>query len=481
MRVLENYEPKRVLYYFEEIAGIPHGSGNLKQISDYLVSVADKLGLPCRQDDTLTVTITKPGSKGRENEEPVILQGHMDMVAVRAHGSTKDMTKEGLELMVDGDLLSAKDTTLGADDGIAVAYGLALLEADDLSHPPLEVIFTTDEETGMYGAIGYDASELKGHRMINLDSEEEGVFIVSCAGGTGVIASFEEEREAMDGTEIEIECSRFQGGHSGQEINEDRFSASICLARILMNIGKQVKYHIIYIHGGKKDNAIPTEAVARIMVAPEEAETAVKIADEVFAAIKEEAKISEPNCIMQIAVKEEAREAVFGSDFSAKVITALNVIPVGMIRMNPEIDGMVQSSLNCGKVRTKDNCIVLNYSLRSSVESEMRNLFDRVTGCIELAGGVWETEGIYPGWAYRSDSPLREKMIEAYRTVNGKDPEVLGLHAGLECGVFSSKIEDLDVVSCGPQMWDIHTENERTSISSIERTWNFLLKTLEII
>ena len=435
MSVLGELQPNKVFQYFEEICAIPHGSRNLQQISDYLVDFAKAHGLKYRQDEDLNVIIWKDGSKGYEDSDPVILQGHMDMVAVKESDCDKDMEKEGLDLEIDGDYILAKGTSLGGDDGIAVAYTLAVLDDEEMAHPPIEAIFTVNEEIGMLGAATIDVSDLKGRLFMNMDSEDEGVFTVSCAGGASVICKIPYETETVNASVIEIKMDGFTGGHSGVEIIKGRMNANCAMARVLLSLFNEVEMQLVSVNGGEKDNAIAKFSEASVAVLPEELEAAKQIVEDTFAQIKEEYKVTDPDAKLTVNVKEAANIETFTEDTT--------------------------------------------FAVRSSSETEKQYLIDQLTSLTETLGGNVEIAGPYPGWEYKADSRLREVMVEAYKHLyNGEEPVVEGIHAGLECGIFASKLPGLDAVSFGPQMEHIHTTNEVLSISSTERTWELVVKTL---
>ena len=485
MGVLSALEPAKVFQFFEEICSIPHGSGNVEQISNYLVDFAKERGLKYRQDEKYNVVIWKDGSKGYEDSEPVILQGHMDMVAVKTADCPKDMEKDGLDLEVNGDLISAKGTSLGGDDGIAVAYSLAILDDPDMPHPPLEVIITTDEEIGMLGAAYMDVSDIKGHLFLNMDSEDEGIFTVSCAGGATVTCKFPYERENVQAAVMRVSLDGFSGGHSGVEIDKGRANANVVMGRLLYSVMNDVR--LISINGGEKDNAIALSCQAEIAVPADKAEEVKNKMQETFAIVAEEYKVTDPNAALHVEAGDADKadgtaqstdvQALTAKD-TAAVIQALLHMPYGIQRMNPEIEGLVQTSLNLGILRTNETSVDLSYAVRSASEHEKQFLIDKMDALAVLLGGTTEISGPYPGWEYRADSRLRDVLVDTYRELYGKDPVVEGIHAGLECGLFASKMGDIDAVSLGPQMEGIHTVNEVLSISSVQRTWELVTKAL---
>ena len=481
MGVLEGKEPEKVFRFFEEIAAIPHGSGNVKQISDYLVEFAKKRNLKYRQDEKLNVIIWKDGTPGYENADTVILQGHMDMVAVKTADCDKDMKKEGLELQTDGDFLCAKGTSLGGDNGIAVAYALAVLDSDTIAHPPVEAVFTVDEEIGLLGAAYIDTSDLKGRKLLNMDSEDEGVFTVSCAGGATVEYILSYHRAPTNARIIEIKIDGFTGGHSGVEIDKGRANANCIMGRILLNVFQNVGMRIVSVNGGEKDNAIAKISEAAIAVLPETVEKTQEIIERTFAEVKEEYQPTDPNAKIQINVMEEGLCEAISDMATLSVVVSLATMPNGIQRMNPDMPQMVQTSLNLGILRTDEKTVTLSYAVRSSKETEKNFLIEKLRAMTEIFGGEIKVSGTYPGWEYKADSTLRDTAVKAYESLYGKEPVVEGIHAGLECGMFADKIENLDAISFGPSMKDVHTTDEKLSISSTERTWKLLVKILEML
>ncbi len=477
MGVLNNYEPKNVFAFFEDICSIPHGSYNTKQISDYLYKFATDRGLKAVQDETNNVIIWKDGTEGYEDSAPVIIQGHMDMVAVKEPDCDKNLETDGLDVRVDGDLISAEGTSLGGDDGIAVAYALAILDSNDIPHPPIEAIFTVDEEIGMDGAFAIDVSDCKGRLFMNIDSEIEGVFTVSCAGGATATGIIPYEKETVDGTVINVSLRGFKGGHSGVEIDKGRLNASIVLGRILYGAECE-DFHIISVNGGDKDNAIATFADASIVVKSEDADAAIETMQSIFETVKVEYATVDPDITMTVEAGATGEVEALTELSTAAVLTGLVNLPNGIQRMNPDMDDMVQTSLNLGILATTEEAVTFSYAVRSSSETEKEALLDKLRCLVEFLGGELEVSGNYPGWEYLPESLLRDTMVEAYREMYGEDPEVVGIHAGLECGVFAGKLPGLDCISIGPNMQNIHTTSETLSISSTARTWDLVKLTL---
>ena len=478
MAVLENCEPKRVFHYFEEICKIPHGSGNTRQISDYLVQFAKNHDLKYIQDEMNNVVIYKPGTAGYENAPTVIVQGHMDMVCEKRPDVDHDFTKDGLNLSVEGDYVSANGTTLGGDDGIAVAYGLALLESDTIAHPPLEVFITVDEEIGLLGAVGFDCSVLKGRRFINLDSEAEGSLWISCAGGLSGISHIPVTRLEAKGEKLTVKISGLMGGHSGAEIDKNRANANSLLGKFLHGLDAKAGYELISVQGGQKDNAITRESIAELLTVKENVEAVKEYAASMQTAWREEYTGTDEGITVTVTEEGEQDAKVLHPTSKEKVVFFLVNVPYGVQKMSGTIKGLVETSTNIGILKTSENEVLGSSSIRSSVETARDALSDKIEYLTEFLGGGYERQGVYPAWEYRKDSPLRDKMVEVYEEMYGQKPNVVAIHAGLECGLFYKKMEGLDCVSLGPDMKDIHTSEEVLSISSTERVWKYLVKVL---
>ncbi len=479
MGVLSNLEPQNVFHFFEEITKIPHGSGNVGQISDYLVKFARDRGLYCIQDELKNIIIIKEAVPGYEDEPTVILQGHMDMVAVKKPDCDIDMAKEGLRIAVRGDEIYAQGTSLGGDDGIAVAYALALLDSDTIKHPRLEVIVTVDEEVGMDGARGIDLSMLTGNRMVNLDSEDEGIFLTSCAGGARVKGKLPLSEAQRQGVAVEVTVGGLLGGHSGGEIHKERGNSNCLMGRLLYRLAETFDIGISGLQGGLADNAIPRETKAVLVVEERDKEAILDMVKTVEGEIRAELSSKDPGAFLAAGEGRPGSWLCTTAEDTAKAAAWLIALPNGVQAMSADMHGLVETSLNLGILSYEDGCLLADFSVRSSVESAKRSLIDRLCAVIGLAGGSFLVSGDYPGWKYRKDSPLREKMTALYEKMYGKAPKVEAIHAGLECGILGSKIADLDCVSMGPDMKDIHTTEETLSISSTGRVWEFLVRLLE--
>ncbi|MCR5769551.1 MAG: aminoacyl-histidine dipeptidase [Lachnospiraceae bacterium] len=490
MGVLSGIEPAKVFEYFEEICSVPHGSGNTKKISDLCASFAKDLGLKYVQDELNNLIIYKPGSAGRENEEPVILQGHMDMVCAKTAGCTKDMAEEGLDIFVDGDFVRAKDTSLGGDDGIAVAMILALLSDGSCSHPPIEAVFTVDEEVGMDGAAGLDMSLLKGRRMLNLDSEDEGIFTVSCAGGLRTDCSIPVDKnniviinDSRKNVCYKVTIGGLIGGHSGCEIDKGRANAIKMMSRFLYGVSDELKsLKMCNIEGGKFDNVICNNCEAEIVVDCEEAGAFEELAKRYDTDYKNEFAVTDPGISLTVEkINLYSEKPAFSTDDTLRFTRALFLVPQGIIAMSSDIKGLVQTSANLGIVKVKPEKLQFSCSVRSSVASQKFAVRDRIEAAVTSQGGYITTRGDYPGWAYRKDSKVRDVLCRLYEEESGKKPVITAIHAGLECGLFSEALPGLDCVSIGPDLKDIHSVNERMSISSVERLYKLVRRFLEEI
>ncbi len=473
---LAGLEPAAVFGYFEEICAIPHGSRNTKMISDYLVDFAKAHDLKYMQDADNNVILFGEGTCGMEDHAPVILQGHMDMVCEKDADCPIDMATEGLDVTHDGKVVFAKGTTLGADNGIAVALAMAILADKSIPHPPLEVIVTTDEEIGLLGAASVDLSGLKGRTMINLDSEGEGIFTVSCAGGCTVNLSLPVERHAVYGPCIRLVVEGLQGGHSGADIHLNRGNANKIMGEFMSRIQKIMPLCLTSLVGGAKDNAIPRSCQANLVAMGIHLERINTIAEELQAEVR--AQYNEPDVTIQAFDVDAMGGNSLSTASTAKIISLLCSAPNGVQSWSKDIEGLVQTSLNLGVIKLGDR-FHATLSVRSSVNEEKAELLDQLKKLAELFEASYSQQGAYPAWEYKKESNLREVMVHTYRSMFGREPRVEALHAGLECGLFSEKLPGLDCVSIGPQMHDIHTSRERLEIASTERTWNFLLEVLK--
>lgn len=474
--ILDNIEPRRVMHWFEELCQIPHGSGNTKKISDFCVKFAAERSLEHYQDSLNNVIIIAPPSPGYEASPAVIIQGHLDMVCEKAADCGIDFLTDGLSLETDGNYVWAHGTTLGADDGIAIAMALAILEDTSLPHPRLEAVFTVDEETGMYGAAGIDCSRLQGRTMLNLDSEDEGIFTVGCAGGVRANCALPVEAEQSSGKAVHIAVFGLTGGHSGQEIDKCRASANMLMGRVLAALLPDASFRLYGIAGGNMDNAICVRADADAAVGDVEAARAAVA--ELEKTLKKEYALPDPG--LSITLEEADGAAVCMTRASTeKCVSALLMFPFGVQEMCPDIPGLVETSLNLGILRAGPDSFTASFSVRSSVGSRKELLKLKLETIMRTLGGSVGFAGQYPAWEFRRDSRLRDTMTEVFREQYGREPQVLTIHAGLECGLLGEKLPGLDCVSIGPDLHDIHTPRERMDIASVQRVWRFVLEVLK--
>lgn len=478
MAVLSNLEPKAVFDYFEKLCAVPHGSGNTKIISDLCVGFAKELGLKWRQDALNNVVIWKDGTPGYENAEPVILQGHMDMVCAKTEDCPKDMAREGLDLRTDGEYVWAEKTSLGGDDCIAVAMILAILADGTLPHPPLEAVFTVDEETGMDGAFGLDCSDLRGRQLLNLDSEEEGVFTVSCAGGMRMDCVLPGAQRPLAGeTGYAVSISGLQGGHSGAEIDKGRASANTLAGRVLYTALERVPdLRLIDMRGGRFDNVICPAHDAKVAVpAGREADFEAFIR-EMDGVLKNEYAGCDGG--VTLTCERTAVETAMSPEDTRRVLRTLLILPQGVQAMNVDFPGLVQTSLNLGIMKTEDDGVHFSFSLRSCIATQKEDLARKVRAIVETGGGTAVERSAYPGWQYRRESTMRQRLMDAYRDLTGRDGRIEATHGGLECGLFIEKLPGLDAVSLGPELRDIHSPRERLGVASTERVYRLVCEFL---
>lgn len=475
MSNLQNIEPEKVFHWFYELNQIPRCSGEEKGVSDFLVNFAKERNLEVYQDETLNVIIKKTGTQGYENSDSVIIQGHMDMVCIKGKGSNHDFTKDPIEMIVEGDTLRANNTTLGGDNGIAIAYGLAILDSNDLKHPPLELLVTTSEETGMDGAMALTNEHLRGKTLINLDSEEEGIFLVSCAGGANMITTFEIKKEQESGKGLEVRISGLKGGHSGMEIIKQRANAIKLLGRVLNMCNDKANIRLSNIHGGTKHNAIPGEAVATIIT--EDMDNVKTIIESLTEDLKEEYRIEDSG--LNIEIQDVNINEVFSKELSDNLIDFIMMVPDGVQYMSKDIEGLVQTSLNNAIIEEKNNNIEITTSVRSSSSSSLREILNVLSVIAKRTNSKAKETSAYPAWQYEENSKIREKCVKVYEELFGKNAEVSAIHAGLECGLLKKILPNTDMISFGPNLYDVHTEKEHLSISSVQRVWELLVRLLE--
>jgi len=471
--MLENLSPKPVFLYFEELTGVPRCSGSEQQASDYLVAFAEEHKLEVFRDEALNVIIKKPGTKGYESSPAVIIQGHMDMVCEKIASSSHDFSKDPLTLKIEGDILRADGTTLGADNGIAVAYGLALLDSADIPHPPLELLVTTSEETGMDGAHALKADHLTGKTLLNVDAENEGVLFVSCAGGVDIVSTFATRWEDSTGDALRIEVSGLKGGHSGMEIIRQRANAIKILGRLLEAARTAGEFHIAEVSGGSKSNAIARDAHVTLTADTAVLEKITDIVKVLSADLKAEYATVDPD--MEIAVGPAEKVArQLDSASTDKLVGFLMIAPNGVQSMSMELEGLVESSLNLGVLETSGDSIRITVSVRSCVGSIQEDVARRVEALSAFVGATSSRRGTYPAWQYEAESPIRELCVRVYKEVTGNDAQIQAIHAGLECGLLREKLPDTDMISFGPNLYSVHTPDEHLSIGSVANTWDFL-------
>ena len=480
MAKLEGLKPEKVFQFFEMLCSVPHGSGNTEQISDLCVKFAQERGLHYKQDALNNVIIWKDASPGCEELEPLIFQGHIDMVCASDPDCGIDMKTDGLNVYVDGDWVRAHKTSLGADNGIGVAITMALLDDDTLRHPRLEALFTTDEETGMFGANGVDLSELQGHNLINLDSEEEGALTVSCAGGVRADCLFpaDWEEAGSDVCFYEVVIDGLKGGHSGAEIDKGRASATQLMGRFLYRAEQKTGLRIASMQGGTFTNVIPLYCRSVVAVPADKAEAfeALCAADE--AMFRNEYLTPDPGLNMK-AARTAAAGRVFSAARTGALLNMMLLAPYGVQAMSMDIPGLVQTSLNLGVIETKEEGIGLYFSLRSSIQSQKDMLVERLSALCGLFGASFSTHDPYPAWAFKKESRLRDAMSRACAAVYGKEPGITATHGGLECGLFMEKRPDFDCVSLGPDLREVHSVRERLSISSTEKLYRVVRSFVE--
>lgn len=470
-------KPESVFHYFSEIAAIPHGSENMEEISAYCLNFANEHALKAQRDDAGNVIIWKKGTAGYQDHAPVILQGHLDMVCQKTEDSSFDFTRDGLQLYVEGDFLKAVDTTLGADNGIAVAMILSILADTTISHPPIEAVFTTDEEIGMIGAGKLDFSKLKGRRMINLDAEEQDVLTVSCAGGCDFRVHVPLEHKTEKGTKVTVYLRGLKGGHSGVEIHKGRVNGGILAGRVLHALENCVDFSLLSIRGGDKGNAIIPSATLELVT--KNARALSESLEEVLAGIQKEILGREPSFQPEIVIGPEENYTVFTEDAKKEVIHFLHTIPNGVLEMSAEIDGLVETSLNLGILQSTEQGLMAHITLRSNKQSALLYLEERLASIAAYHNWNYELSGHYPSWEFKEDSQLQAIYKATFLERFGYEPAVAAIHAGLECGIFASHLNDLDCIAVGPWMYDVHTVHERLSISSTQQMYALLLRVLE--
>ncbi len=477
---ITGYKPEKLFHFFEDVCTVPRGSGNEKQISDFLVNFAKERNLWVYQDDSNNVIIKKGGSKGAEDKEPVMLQGHIDMVCDKRAGVEHDFEKEGIDLVLKDGVLSANGTTLGADNGVAVALMMTVLDDEDLAHPPLECVFTTEEEVGLNGAQALDKTQITARTMINMDSEEEGVATISCAGGLRVQLTKQVERVSAEGTVVQIKIEGLLGGHSGTDIDKERQNANILMARMVAELLDETDGRLVSYAGGTKDNAITRECEASLIYADKaEAEKAEKTACRLAEIFSDEISAFEPDFGCEVSLEDGQSVSALKDEDARAFVSAIRLAPNGVYKRNIRMDGFVVVSSNMGVVRADENELIIVISPRSSVASLQEDTKARLALLAGTFGFGIEYSGEYPGWDYKEDSRIREVFKDSYRELFGKELRLEALHAGLECGLFSEALPGLDAIAVGPTLYNVHTPDENVPLDSFERFYELLKDVLK--
>lgn len=479
MRALEKLNPQKVFYFFEEISKMPRGSGNTDAISEYCVNFAKERNLYVVKDEINNVIIKKNASKGREGDAGVIIQGHLDMVCEKTNECIHDFYKDGIELLKDGDYVTANGTTLGADDGIAVAMALAILDDDTISIPPLEVIFTIDEETGMEGAQFIDLFHISGKYVLNLDCDLDGVAFAGCAGGLRVDLEFSYNKKAVSKDMYRITVCGLKGGHSGSEIDKERANSNILIGRLLNKLSLDADFDLVNITGGTKDNVITRQSSC--IIATNQIDKVTKCIKELLITINSEYVVSDPSIDILVEKYSADEKYAFDDQTKENIIFFLNTVPYGPQNYSMDIKGLVETSLNLGVVETNDACVRMGISIRSSVRSRKYLVLDKIILLAKKANAVFSTHGDYPEWEFNRNSHLQDIISKEYKQLFGEEMKIDMIHAGLECGYLLDKKKDLDILSFGPQMYDIHTPEERLCISSTQKVYKLVLRLLEVI
>lgn len=466
--------PQEVFRYFKEISDVPRSSSHNEKISAYLVNFAKEHELEYYQDESGNVIIWKDGTPGYENSDMVMIQGHMDIVAEKTEDSTHDFQNDPLELVIDGDFLTANKTTLGADDGAAIAMGLALLDSTDIPHPPLEFIATVDEEIGMLGAYALDGSKIRSRKVINIDSEEEGIITVGCAGAVDIFTSFPADKKLVNGVKYKYVVDGLLAGHSGLDIHQERANAGQIVARLFLDAREKAELNIVSINGGRATNVILGKVEGEVIVATSD----VKAFEESIVAsteeIKAEYRTSDPGITVSIEAVGEASEEAVDTVCQDNFFKFIVACPTGAEHYSVELKGLVETSHSIGVVKLEDGRLITKSMSRSSVNSRNRLLARKIGIIAEALGAEVEHGSSYGAWEFNNKSDLLDVCINAYKEQYGEEPVVSAMHAGIECGIWAEKVGKVDAVSIGPDMTGVHSVNEELSIPSTERTWQYL-------
>ncbi len=470
-------EPKKVFTYFKNISDIPRGSGNEAAVAKYVYDTALALGHDAVMDSANNVFVRAKAAPGYEDRAPIMMQGHLDIVCEANRSVQHDFLTDPIHLLLDGDRLHADGTTLGADDGVAVAVMLAILDSPELPRPELECLFTTDEETGLTGMRAFDPSCVKSRRMLNLDSATEGEAIVSCAGGVRSHIYFPIETAPVpeNYTVYTLSVGGLFGGHSGEDVHLGRTGAIVAFARMLYAASKVCDIRLANVSGGSRDNAIPRECSADVAVSDYAAfEMTVRTEE-----VKIRAELIADDKNFRVTLETADVDNFLSADSSAKLIELLRILPNGVHGMSRQIPGMVETSSNLGVIRQTDACYEIVVLSRSSVSSKLDNMEHLVECAAKIAGGTFEHINRYPGWDFTEGSPLQKLFLDTYRDLYGKKARILGIHAGLECGLLKDKVPDMDMISIAPDIRDLHSPDESLSVSSMARVWKLICEMLK--
>ncbi len=478
---IKGLKPESVWKYFAEISRIPRGSKNETAIAEYVIDTAKRIGLVARQDKFGNVVVRKSAAPGFGHVRSVALQGHLDMVCEKNAGTVHDFKKDPIELVRQGNAVMANGTTLGADNGIAVATNLAIMEDKSIEHGPLEFLFTVDEETGLTGAHNLKPDFIESRTLLNLDSEEEGSIYVGCSGGRDTLGTWRLvfENSSPKCVAMNLQVRGLRGGHSGLEIEKNRANAIKLLNRVLIQLSA-LGSQLSAIDGGNKRNAIPRECAAILFIPKPKLAAAQKIVQDFLRAVKVEAGSVEPD--LEIALNENPklkRGKVLKKADLARLCQVIAALPHGVLKMSSDIPGLVETSTNVAVITTTKNSVVLATSQRSSVVTELDEAVEAVTAIFSLGGAKVETTDGYPGWKPNLDSPVLKLAKETYKSLYRKDPQVKAIHAGLECGIIGEKYPGIDMISFGPTLEGVHSPDEKIYVDTVERFWNFLLAILK--
>lgn len=481
MSEISKLEPKRLWEIFDKLCEIPRPSKKEAEIIAFVKQFGLDLGLETNVDKVGNILIRKPATSGMENKKVVVLQGHLDMVPQKNSDVDHDFDKDPIQPFIDGDWVTAKGTTLGADNGIGVAAALAVLESGNLEHGPVEALFTVDEETGMTGAFGLQPGFLKGDILINMDSEDEGELYIGCAGGMDANVSMNYEEEKVSGSMLgyKLSLTGLKGGHSGMDINSGRANANILLARFIRYIERNSEVRVAWFAGGDLRNAIPRESFAHVVFPADKEKSFLDSVSEFETISRNEFSVTEPD----LAFKAEKSDVVEVMDTNSqrKFFNAVHACPNGVIRMSDSMQGLVETSTNMAVVKVEDGKAMVQCLMRSSVDTAKDNLAQRIQGVFELAGAEVKFAGAYPGWKPNPDSPILKVMQDVYNNMYGKVPEIKAIHAGLECGLLGGVYPHLDMISFGPTIRYPHSPDEKVNIETVKKFWDFLVETLKNI